>query len=105
MLPVCMHPRVFFVTNHFQDERHAMHEDMRTAPIAHLVPPVGRIYLEYQHHTLGFWCRKAQKSKCGGDRLDPATGSFRTKDGASFALLKRNEKKEKRKKGKKREKT
>ena len=22
----------------------------------------------YRHHTLGFWCRKAQKSKCGGDR-------------------------------------
>ena len=46
MLSVCMHPRVFFVTNHFQDERHTMHEDMRTTPTAHLVPPVGGIYLE-----------------------------------------------------------
>ena len=41
-----MHPRVFFVTNHFQDEGHAKHEDMRTAPTAHLVPPVGGIHLE-----------------------------------------------------------
>ena len=55
----------------------------------------------YRHHTLGFWCRKTQKSKCGGDQWVPATGSFRTKDGVSFALLKRKEKKGKNKKKRK----
>ena len=51
----------------------------------------------YRHHTLGFWCRKAQKSKCGGDRWAPLNRFIPYQGGAGFALLEKKRENKKRK--------
>ena len=52
----------------------------------------------YRHHTLGFWCRKAQKSKCGGDRLAPRNRFISYQGWCWFCLAKKKRKKGKNKK-------
>jgi len=42
---------------------------------------------------LGFWCRKAQKSKCGGDRLAPCNRFISYQGWCWFCLAKKKRKK------------